>query len=146
MKVQNEGYEVHPVAAGGINPANAGSSWSNGAWSQVVASIAQDQYIVGLTWTPEDNDGGAFEWELDIGVGGSGAEVVRSTISGAISKTGQDHSVGSRAGGGETIFLPSPLLVASGSRIAVRCRSSSTTREPASVKLIYVRQANLVPL
>lgn len=129
-QVANQGYEVYPAAAAGINPTNAGSAWANGAWSEVVASTAHDDYIIGATFS---RDAATFEAEVDIGVGGAGAESAVSTIPMQTATYVAEF----------VMFFPFPIPVASGSRIAVRVRSSSTTNEPARIRIVYVRQANL---
>lgn len=138
--VSNEGYEIYPAAASGIDPANNGSAWASGAWSEVVASTAQADYIVGLLW---DADGDAFEGEIDIGTGGAGSEAVKSTIP-CISTA--DGSAGAGGRGRGPFFLPFPIAVPTSTRIAVRVRSSSTSIGPRNIRLIYVRQASLVSL
>ena len=140
MKVSGSGYLVMPAAASGIDPANSGSAWTSGTWSELLASTSEADYIIGLLWSPESQTN--FEAEIDIGTGAAASETVVSTIP-------------VRAGSGDAtptyssispIMFPAPIAVATTTRVAVRVRSSSKTLEPANIKLIYVKQSELVAL
>ncbi len=135
MKVQNDGYEVYPAAAAGVDPASSGGTWTNGAWSQVVASTGSAIYVVGFTVGGAANAAGEFE--MDIGTGAAAAEAVKATTASWMDSAILMDFV---------TMLPYPIAVASGTRIAVRQRSSSTVARVVNVKLIYVEQANLVSL
>ena len=148
-KVTGSGYLVMPSAATGIDPANSGSAWTDGAWSQVVASTAEDDSIIGIIHSWDDMVNAAnVESEIDIGTGGAGSEVAVATVPAMM----QQH-VGSGGfsstnvqGNGDLVtkFFPAPIEIASGTRVAVRVRSSSTTKEPANIRLVYVKKAELV--
>jgi len=133
-KVQGSGYRVYPSAADGITPANAGSAWANGAYSQVVASTAAAIYVTHVMF---GIDGSSQEVEIDIATGGAGAETVVSTVCYSIPNT-TDVSV----------VLPLPFVIAipTSTRIAVRMRESGTTTTVEDVKLMYINQADLVDI
>lgn len=136
-KVTGSGYLVMPAAAAGIDPANSGVAWTSGAWSQVLASTSEDDSIIG--YLAGSGTAAFWEGEIDIGTGGAGSEVVVATIPVEFAwTTNVGYSVVLPA------FLPSPIEIPSGTRVAVRVRSSSTTGRPADIKLIYVKKAELV--
>lgn len=135
FRVGGSGYQVYPSAAAGVSPSNAGVAWANGTWSQVVASTAANIFIVGVSFGAEAS---SFEAEIDIGVGAAGAEVSKVTIphtQRAVSSAGFTVS--------QVVMLPDPIAVASGTRIAARVRSSSTSNEPELIKVIYVNQSDM---
>lgn len=132
MKVQNDGYEVYPAAAAGIDPGVSGVSWTNGAWSEVVASTGSAIYVIGVSCGASTDT--AREFELDIGTGAAASEAVKSTI--AIN--GSAHYF--------VAMLPAPIAVATSTRIAIRQRTNNGDDGLLNVKLIYVEQANLVSL
>lgn len=148
-KVTGSGYLVMPAAATGIDPANSGSAWTNGAWSQVLASTSEADSIIGIMYSWDDLVNDTFvEAEIDIGTGAAAAEVAVGTIpaikqqsvkeSGAASAD-IDNSFDLRP-----LFFPAPIEIATSTRVAVRVRSSSTTLEPANIRLIYAKAAELV--
>lgn len=139
-KVSGSGYLVYPAAAAGIDPANAGSAWANGAWSEVVSSTAQANFIVGLTFT-FDASSGTIEADIAIGTGAAASETEVSAISVALMNVG---GVTTESTG--VIMFPHAIPVATATRIAVRVRSSNTTLEPNNIRLIYVKQSELVSI
>ncbi len=144
-KVTGSGYLVMPAAATGIDPANSGSAWTNGAWSQLLASTAEADSIIGIiaSWNTLENSTFA-EADVDIGTGGAGSETVVSTV--PLIRHPIESGVGtmSPAIAINFIMLPAPIEVATSTRIAVRVRSSVTTGEPANIRLIYAKAAELV--
>lgn len=136
-KVTGSGYLVMPAAAGGIDPANSGVAWTSGAWSQVVASTSEDDSIIG--YMAATALGIFWEGEIDIGTGGAGSEVVVATIP-------VENLYTSNVGYNTVLpaFLPAPIEIPTGTRVAVRVRSSSTTGRPADIKLVYVKKTELV--
>lgn len=144
-KVTGSGYLVMPSAATGIDPANSGSAWTNGAWSQLLASTAEADSIIGIiaSWNTLETSTFA-EADVDIGTGGAGSETVVSTV--PLIRHPIESGVGtmSPAIAINFIMLPAPIEVATSTRIAVRVRSSVTTGEPANIRLIYAKAAELV--
>lgn len=142
MKVTGSGYLVMPASAGGIDPANSGAAWTSGAWSQVLASTSEADSVVGFIWEGEQASQDAFEGEIDIGTGGAGSETVVATlpviqVAGAASSLAGDNI-------NNPVFFPAVIEVANATRVAVRQRSSSTTREARNIRLIYVKKTELV--
>lgn len=147
-KVTGSGYLVMPAAATGIDPANAGTAWNNGAWSEVVSSTSEARSVIGIIygWDAQDNNT-LVAAEIDIGTGGSGSETAVTTVpahkqrsvngpyGGAVIDGSDDH---------RPVFFPASIEIASGTRVAVRVRSSDTGREPADIRLIYVKGTELV--
>ena len=150
-KVTGSGYLTMPAAAGGIDPANAGSAWANGAWSQVVAGTSEDDSIIGIIYGWDSQaDSDNTEAEIEIGTGGAGSEVavgyipatkqaILSLGGGATQLVTYGNSVDQRP-----VFFPAPIEIPASTRVAVRVRSSSTTREPANIRLIYAKASELV--
>lgn len=141
MKVQGSGYQVMPTAAVGINPVNSGVSWTNGAWSQVIASTSEADYIIGFTWEPSTHGTAAWSAEVAIGTGGAGSETEVSYWPVVWNGIAADTAV---ALAQTPVLLPFPILVATATRVATRVRSSSTTLQPRNIRLIYAAQADLV--
>ena len=145
-KVTGSGYLVHPAAASGIDPANSGVAWTNGAWSEVVASTAQAQSIVGMMFGWDSLLSNTLvEAEIDIGTGAAASEVAVATIP-ALRQPDRSGGGTEPNGAAEILpfFFPAPIEVASGVRVSVRLRSSSTTLEPDNIRLIYAKASELV--
>ncbi len=146
-KVTGSGYGVMPAAASGIDPVNSGAGWTNGAWSQVLAATAEADSIIGIIygWDTLLNTT-RVEAEIEIGTGGAGSEVAVGYIP-AFKQQGSGGGASNSSGESideRPIFLPAPIEVASGIRVAVRLRSSSTTLEPMDIRLIYAKASELV--
>jgi len=147
-KVTGSGYLVMPAAATGIDPANAGTAWNNGAWSEVVSSTSEARSVIGIIygWDAQDNNT-LVAAEIDIGTGGSGSETAVTTV-----PAHKQRSVNGLGGAAvidgsddhRPVFFPASIEIASGTRVAVRVRSSDTGREPADIRLIYVKGTELV--
>lgn len=133
-KVQGAGFQLVPSAAAGIDPANSGTAWTSGAWSQVHAGLASAVFLVGLSFDP---GGGAHEGEIDIGTGAAGAETAVASVSGSSALANE---------GGYFEHFAYPIAVAASTRLAVRVRSSVTGQQHRNIKLTYVLQADLVDL
>lgn len=139
-KLQGSGALVMPAAAAGINPANSGGAWTSGAYSQVLASTSEADWITGAVFTCDAASSGLVELEVDIATGGAGSETVISTVAAV-------HFDGNS--GAAPMFLvplPAPVAVATSTRVAVRMRSSSTTRVVKGLKLLYCKQSDLVAM
>lgn len=97
----------------GIALSTGGSAWSSGSWVQVLASAATDLGLYGLALFTH----GAFEFEVDIGIGGSGSESVIWTVRFTNSSTFFPH---------HGLTPPGPVrFIPSGSRIAARARDAN---------------------
>lgn len=147
-KVTGSGYLVMPAAATGIDPANAGTAWNNGAWSELTSSTGEDRSVIGVIygWDAQDNNT-LVQAEIDIGTGGAGSETAVSTVPAykQRSMTGSFNSAILTGSDDHTpVFFPAPIEITSGTRVAVRVRSSDTGLEPADIRLIYVKKTELV--
>lgn len=100
--------------------AGAGGAWNWGAWVQIVAAVGVtvDTQITGLTL--ENFTGALSQGEVEIGLGGVGAEVTRVTVPSA----SPDY-----------VLVP-PVFVQSGTRIAARYRTSTGAADTVDTKLI----------
>lgn len=146
-KLTGSGSLVMPAAATGIDPANSGVAWSNGAWSQVVASTSEADSIIGIIYGWDSQaDSGNTEAEIEIGTGGAGSEVAVGYIPATKQEILAGGAGGSNANSGDQrpVFFPAPIEIPASTRVAVRVRSSSTTREPANIRLIYAKASELV--
>lgn len=147
-KVTGSGYLVMPAAATGIDPANAGTAWNNGAWSELTSSTGEDRSVIGVIygWDAQDNNT-LVEAEIDIGTGGSGSETAVTTVPAHKQRSvngGPGNAVINGSDDHTPVFFPASIEIASGTRVAVRVRSSDTGREPADIRLIYVKKTELV--
>lgn len=89
----------------------SGTSLASGSWNQIIASAASNIVIFGLT--DVRSNGSENAWNIEIGTGGSGSEVIRAVV------TGQEPSAPSA----HPNFQPLPgygVYVPSGTRVAVR--------------------------
>jgi hypothetical protein len=121
---------VAPSAAAGTSITPSGTAWANSGWTQVIASTGDAIVLGGITVNPAV----AVEYEIDVGVGAAGSEVVVTTIRGRSVTAGAPH----------TIIL-NPLLdnIPSDSRVSVRLRKDGTNTTAWTVKLIYYNKTNL---
>jgi hypothetical protein len=105
-----------PPAAVGVTVTANATPWANGAWVQLRAASGAALVITGVVF------GGpsvAADYELDLGIGGSGSETVITTI----------RATGVIIGFPSHLMLPTPLdNVAAGTRVAARLRCSSASR------------------
>lgn len=147
-KVTGSGYQVMPAAATGIDPANSGSAWTSGAWSQLLASTSEADSIIGIIYGWDDMVNNTLvEAEIEIGTGAAASEVAvgmvpaykQQAIADLTGGVNTDNSLDQRP-----VFLPAPIEIAASTRVAVRVRSSSTTLEPANIRLIYAKASELV--
>lgn len=98
---------LHAYAAV-VAPSGAGAF---GAWTQVVAATGVDERLWSLSF---DNAGiNAIPYTIEVGVGAAAAEAAIATVYETIVPVAT----------GRTVALP-PILVASGSRIAVRAKNA----------------------
>lgn len=111
---------VFPVTAQGGTPIDAPSAltaWNSGAWTTLVASTAAD-YLIAAVMCSVGASASVIEHEVDLGVGGAGSEVVKSTHRGT-------HYSGSFSGVEQALMKPPYSFVPSGSRIATRIRAEA---------------------
>lgn len=116
---------VVPSAASGVSVTPSGTAWVSSSWVQLSSSLANIALLaVGILRGQTTQ----HEFEIDIGKGGAGSEVVVGTIAG-----------GSGSNNTSRIVVPFgvPLVVSGTNRIAVRIRLSSTNTNVCELKLLY---------
>jgi hypothetical protein len=112
--------------------ASATTIWASSNWTTMVASVSVDSV---LTHVRNDSTDGA-EYEVDLGVGASGSEVVIATVRGY-------HGTGEQ---GRLLRIPVPVYVAAGSRLSVRWRKSTTTNGTPGIMVFgYIDEGALAP-
>lgn len=115
--------QVLPAAAVGVNVA-AGTSWANGSWVELAASLAEPMAIVGIATRVESANNHA---EIDIGIGAAGAEIVLATVPFFI---GGVFAL-------RHMSLPFPLNIPAGSRLAVRISTANASGITQGVAVEY---------
>jgi hypothetical protein len=97
----------------------AGVSRANSAWAQIIASTPAAWVLAGIDigdWAISVTGG---DWEIDIGVGGAGSEVVIATICGFAEGSSDTF---------HHLFWPIPIdAIPSGSRVSARLRMEGTS-------------------
>jgi hypothetical protein len=107
--------KVIPSAAAGITVTAGGSVWANGSWAQLRAASGAALVIVGVVF---GNPLTGADYELDLGTGGAGSEVVITTLRLTLSSQGMPSF----------LMLPTPLdNVAASTRLAARLRCSTVS-------------------
>jgi hypothetical protein len=116
----------------GSGPSGAGTAtltpnatpWANSPWVELVASAAADLWLLGLVHAPGLDAQNGLEY--DLGTGGLGAETVITTV--------REASGATRIG---FTWLPGPLPVAAGTRVAVRMRKAGTVTTAHPIAVLY---------
>ena len=110
------------VAALAIVLTKNAAAWTWGAWAQIVAAagVTADTLITGFTLENPSNPVSTIQGEVQIGIGGAGAEA----------------AVGTFPIAAPLFILPKPRWVGSGVRVAARFRSSSAAADTIDVKLL----------
>ncbi|MFZ2541121.1 MAG: hypothetical protein WAW75_05025 [Gallionella sp.] len=119
---QND-FRSLPANAAGLTPASSASAWAYGAWVQASASLASDIYVQGLVFEVTNVVGldTTVQQLFEIGTGAGGAEATKIQLPWSIR---QDTLVGYYKTNSYAIYLPEPMLIAQGTRVAVRCTDS----------------------
>jgi hypothetical protein len=121
--------KVIPPAAAGVTLTAGGSAWANGSWGQLRAASGAALVIVGLVF---GNPSASAEYELDLGTGAAGAEVVITTLRLTVSNQGMPS----------VVMLPNPLdTVAASTRLAARLRCA--TASPTAIVSVMVLEKPL---
>lgn len=119
-----------PAASASISITPNGTAWANSAFAEVVASTAAAIVLLGAVIVA----GVEASFELDIAVGGAGAEQVVTTFS------GYDGFAIYRGG---PFFYPLPLPldnIGAAARIAARLRKSGTSTATWALALVYMEK------
>jgi hypothetical protein len=116
--------KVVPSAASGVSVTISATAWANSAWVELTTGIANPIVCCAVIVNPAV----AAEFEVEIGKGAAGAEVV----------VGWVHGFGETLGGGsEPCRFRIPIEVAANTRLAVRFRTAGTTTTAWTAKLQY---------
>lgn len=137
--VWNEGQSLprlYSTATSVITPSNAtgttitagGAAWLAGAWTEMIASTSGDIAISDLHMQTV-SVGGSIDYEMEIGVGGAGAEVTKW----------KGRWIGNNASAGDYNFILRPAVnVASGQRVSLRFNDSSASAANVRVNLTHI--------
>lgn len=107
------------VAAAAVQLTAAAAAWTWGVYAQIAATVGTaDVQIVGVTL--ESFVGAATQGEVQLASGGAGSEVVFATVPIV----------------GAVYWLPSPVKIPSGTRVAARYRTATGAADNVSVKLL----------
>jgi len=118
-------HRATPTAAPGLSGAGNATAWNNSNWIQIIASTANAIVITGVMVNAVADS--AFE--IDVGRGGAGSEVVIGTLTGVRNNN---------AAGPWWIEFPIPIdNVGAGQRVSVRFRKSGTSALAWPFKLTY---------
>lgn len=140
MATTTNRYLSYPAAAAGISRASSGGvAWSFSAWTQVVpaSTITSTFFIAGLTWawhTPVAAADTTYEWIIELGTGGAGAETTIIQIPASVRG---DTLVGYVPS--NFVTLPEPKEVAANTRVSVRVAYSlaTTSNTLTGIKILY---------
>lgn len=139
-RLQGSGMLVMPANASGVTLTSGGGAWTKGSYTQVLASTAEAEYIIGvLLYAPNYRDTG---YEIDIATGGGGSE---SNISTVVHNSGTTYESGSDGPIRLSVYIPfiAPVAVAASTRISARC-SDSVGSKTIVIKIVYCKQSDLV--
>lgn len=125
VPVTTQASKVLPSAAAGVSVVPSGTAWQSGSWVQVTAATANAIVLGGISVQPP----AAAEFEIDVGTGASGSETVITTF----------RDITGNSNGGPYYKMLKPALdnIPTGTRIALRIRTSTTAVGAYPVKLIY---------
>lgn len=115
-----------------------GASWASGSWFQLTAGLGSENALLGIEVRGHNSGVGFYDQEIDLGIGGAGAEVLVTTLRGYVA------AGGSSGWGGYS--LPAPLPVSGSSRIACRSRHSATGTAAIDVSLRFLGPTSLLPV
>ena len=140
MATTTNRYLSYPAAAAGISRASSGGvAWSFSSWTEVVpaSTITSAFYLAGLTWawhTPVAAADTTYEWIIELGTGGAGAETTIVQIPASVRG---DTLVGYVPS--NMVILPEPKSIAANTRIAVRVAYSlaTTSNTLSGIKILY---------
>jgi hypothetical protein len=133
---QND-IDAFPADAAGITPTSAASVWGFGLWTQLTTGFAFDIYIISLSFQITNIPAldTTVEQLFEIGIGTAGAEVTEVQVPYNVRN---DTQVGYYLTTPEHIFLPEPIEITAGNRIAVRVADSLATAITYNgVKIMY---------
>jgi len=126
-----------PADAAGITPTSAASVWGFGLWTELTTGFAFDIYIISLSFQITNIPAldTTVEQLFEIGIGTAGAEITEVQVPYNVRN---DTQVGYYLTRPEHIFLPEPIEITAGNRIAVKVADSLATAITYNgVKIMY---------
>jgi hypothetical protein len=124
-------HKTAPSAADGVSVSPSGVAWTAGSWVTVIASAAADSVLTGIVARSTDNAN--LEFEVDVAVGAAAAEVVIATFKGR-----RNGNAFNTDGNGFHMRASIPVdAIASGARVAVRVRVSTTSTTAWNISATY---------
>lgn len=134
--------ESLPADATGITPTSGASAWGFGLWTELTSATTTDIYVISLVFQITNIPAldTTVEQLFEIGIGTAGAEVTDIQIPYNVRN---DTQVGYYLTRPDHIFLPEPVLITSGTRIAIRVADSlATAITYQGVKIMYKEGAS----
>lgn len=135
--------ESLPADATGITPTSGASAWGFGLWTELTSATTTDIYVISLVFQITNIPAldTTVEQLFELGTGGpGGTEVTQIQIPYNVRN---DTQVGYYLTTPIHIFLPEPMLITSGTRIAVRVANSlATAITYQGVKIMYKEGAS----
>lgn len=132
LKEQDSQVKIIPAAGAGVTvTAHAGGSYARGAWVELVpaSTVTTDSKVRTLVC---ELMSAVDEYEIDIGTGGAGAEVVVST-----------HKVTAlAANGGARVTVGSMATIPANTRVAVRIGCLDAVARTMAVSAEYIDSLN----
>lgn len=134
---RDDNFEIIlPTDAAAEAMSSPGASWAFSSWNQLDASVAPEfvlcgMYLNHMSFIPGGTSIGVGELQVEVGIGGSGSEVV--VAAGHTSYWGSNPSPNTvNVLTSRLITLPfNPILIPSGSRISTRSASNGLTSRVA---------------
>jgi hypothetical protein len=121
---------VAPSAAVPSTLAWGGSAWTNGSWVELLSAASVASALAGVSLDVADTTPFTKHFEVDIGVGGAGSEMVIATVK------GRSEGNTSFAGPTQYTFPVAIASIAAGARLAARLRASAVVDVVAAVSYV----------
>lgn len=131
-----DAVHILPSAAGGVSVTPSGTAWAYSAYVQVTAAMPAAGALVGIV--AASAYGSFVHYEVEVGVGAAGAEVVVARCRGVFGPNGTNSLF---TDAGEQGWMPALIPVASlanGARVAVRMRKGGINTTPWEIALGYL--------
>jgi hypothetical protein len=124
----NEVYSCVPSAAAGVAVAANTTAWANTGYAELTSGLGGSTGWYGLCF---DYPNTTIDGEWDIAIGGSGSEVVITTLRIAQTST-------TSIGGMLASLLVAPYVIPANTRVAVRLRKSGVAAGTYDVSGLYI--------
>lgn len=124
-------FTYYPNQAVGVPITTSTTAWANSLYGVITSGLADDTVILGAVVTDQT---ASIDWELDIALGASGSEVVKTQIRGS--------NRSNITGDPKYYMLPAGLSVPANTRVATRIRRGTTTSATIAVSLLALEAAD----